>query len=253
MTLPASDVCAPPVFFDVGDTLIFARRTLHEQVVRICREAGRDVDTIFLRHTAAEFARSVPRATSVDQQAYEAWWRQMYRHLLKVVEYPGALDEAEDELWAAWRNGTGVRLFPDTRQALDRLRGAGVRMGVVSNWDDSFETILERLEIADYFEVCVASYQMGVEKPDSRLFEAALAGMGAVSGTPWYVGDRIEKDVEGAQAVGWRPILVDYFDHHTDVQENGYPLVTSLDAAVDIILGDTSIAHSTKAVNRNTR
>ena len=64
-----------------------------------------------------------------------------------------------------------------------------------------------------------------------------MDAMGTVSGTPWYVGDRIEKDVEGAQAVGWRPILVDYFDHHTDVQENGYPIVTGLNAAVDIILG----------------
>lgn len=225
-----------PVFFDIGDTLVYARRTLHEQVVRVCAEAGHTVTERTVRETAHAIAQRTRRASTLDLKRFEAWWRGLYADLLSALAYPSDIERAQDELWATWRSGSALRLFPDTLESLDRLRAAGVRMGAVSNWDDTFEDVLNRLGIADYFEVTVGSYEVGVEKPDPRIFEIALNAMGWRGDPPWYAGDRVDKDVEGARAAGWRPILVDHFDFSADIPQNGYPVVPSLRAATDLIL-----------------
>ena len=63
----------------------------------------------------------------------------------------------------------------------------------------------------------VMSYDVGYEKPDKRIFEAAeglLATLPAAAGTEtssWdklYVGDEYEKDVVGARNAGWSSVLL---------------------------------------------
>ncbi len=230
----------PPIFFDIGDTLVFARRTLHEQVVRICDEAGHQVEEEIVRQTAHQLAQSMQRASTADLEAFEAWWRHLYARLLDELRFPGDTELASNELWSVWRSGKALRLFPETLPLLDRLRADGFPLGVISNWDDTFENVLGNLGLRDYFEVCVASYEVGVEKPDASIFQAALRKMGWNGNPPWYVGDRIDKDVAGAQAAGWKPILVDHFDHYTHLEPDGYRLVTNLLQVADIVQEDCS-------------
>lgn len=101
------------------------------------------------------------------------------------------------------------RLFDDAVPALDRLAAVGVRMGVVSNWDCALPGHLQRLGVADRFEVIAASAAVGAAKPDPAIFLHALGVMGARPADALHVGDRPAEDYLGARAAGLRALLLD--------------------------------------------
>jgi HAD superfamily hydrolase (TIGR01509 family) len=100
----------------------------------------------------------------------------------------------------------------DVPAALDRLRSAGVRMGVISNANGTVRAKLERVGLAGYFELIVDSHEEGIEKPDPRIFARTLERMGVRASEAAYVGDLYHVDVVGAAAAGLRPFLLDPFD-----------------------------------------
>lgn len=118
-------------------------------------------------------------------------------------------------------------------EALDRLRAAGRRLVVVSNANGTLRAHFSRLDLARRFDVLVDSFDEGVEKPDPRIFQLALARSGARVETTLHAGDFYHVDVVGARAAGLQAWLVDaaglYADH--DV-----PRVPSLAALVDRLL-----------------
>ena len=63
--------------------------------------------------------------------------------------------------------------------ALEALRARGLRLTVVSNANGTLCAHLERLGLASRFHCVLDSYDLGVEKPDPRLFEIALERSGA--------------------------------------------------------------------------
>jgi len=62
--------------------------------------------------------------------------------------------------------------------------------------------VLERTGLSALLDGVVSSAEVGVGKPDTRLFAAALAVAGANPGEALHVGDSFEEDVEGALAAG---------------------------------------------------
>jgi putative hydrolase of the HAD superfamily len=93
--------------------------------------------------------------------------------------------------------------------ALGRLREAGMRLAVVSNWDASLHEMLDRTGLRPHVDVVVSSVEVGFAKPHPGPFQAALAHMGLVPRDALHVGDSVEEDVAGALAAGVTPVLVD--------------------------------------------
>ncbi len=226
------------VFLDAGDTLIFARRTMHEAIVSICRKAGLEVEEQFVRQNAIEIKPTLGPVTTLDLEAFRAWWMRLYMELLRRCGYQGSIEEAQKELWNIWRSGSALRLFPDTLDALEALHVPGYRMAVISNWDDTLETALRSTGIRKYFEKVFCSYSLGIEKPDPAIFRCALREMAVEACDAWHVGDSMDSDVEGAMAAGIRPILIDYFGKY-DSAPLGVPLARSLSDVVRILDGKT--------------
>jgi HAD superfamily hydrolase (TIGR01509 family) len=91
-------------------------------------------------------------------------------------------------------------------EALDRL---GLRMTVVSNANGTLCTHMERLGLARYVHCVLDSCDLGVEKPDPRLFQIAMERSGADRASTIHVGDLYHVDVVGARAAGIRGVLLD--------------------------------------------
>jgi HAD superfamily hydrolase (TIGR01509 family) len=106
----------------------------------------------------------------------------------------------ERHLWSATAAGT--------RTTLERLRAAGLRLGVVSNSDGRVEAALTAAGLRDCFEVVLDSALFGAEKPDPAIFRAALKALGVAPDEALYVGDLYEVDVLGARAAGIEAILL---------------------------------------------
>jgi putative hydrolase of the HAD superfamily len=101
------------------------------------------------------------------------------------------------------------RAFPDAAPALADLRGLGVRLVCVSNWDISLSSVLDRVGLAGDLDGVVTSAAVGARKPDPRIFEAALELAGYAAGEALHVGDTPEEDIDGARAAGVRALLID--------------------------------------------
>ncbi|MGH2923894.1 MAG: HAD family hydrolase, partial [Solirubrobacterales bacterium] len=102
-----------------------------------------------------------------------------------------------------------MRAYPDAEPALAALREAGVARVVVSNWDCSLGSVLERCGLAGLLDGAVSSAVAGARKPDPAIFEPALALAGCDRDEALHVGDTPEEDVAGARAAGIRALLLD--------------------------------------------
>jgi len=112
-----------------------------------------------------------------------------------------------------------VRPIPAARPVLARLRAEGVPCLLISNFDHAAtaRSILDRHGLSPYLDHVVVSEDVGLRKPDRRIFEIArdaLAGNGDVAaalepGSVVHVGDDPVCDVAGAGALGWRTVWID--------------------------------------------
>jgi putative hydrolase of the HAD superfamily len=102
----------------------------------------------------------------------------------------------------------GFRAFPDAAPALRELRGRGLRLVVVSNWDCSLPQVLADAGLLELLDGAVPSAVAGAAKPDPAAFRAALATAGCAPDEAVHVGDSEENDVAGARAAGVRAVLL---------------------------------------------
>ena len=120
------------------------------------------------------------------------------------LDAPLSLADVEEALLAAVR----FRPYPEVPAVLGRLRAAGARLAVVSNWDVSLHDVLERTGLRGLVDAVVISAELGAAKPDPAIFRAALERLGATAGEAMHVGDSLEHDVAGARAAGLEAVLV---------------------------------------------
>lgn len=117
-----------------------------------------------------------------------------------------ALDHAT--VRAAMLESLEFAAFGDVVPALTELRGRGLRLVVVSNWDCSLPGWLAEAGLAELLDGAVSSAAVGAAKPDAAVFEAGLELAGCSAAEAVHVGDSVANDVEGARAAGLRAILV---------------------------------------------
>jgi len=78
----------------------------------------------------------------------------------------------------------------------------------VSNADGRVRGLLQDAGVIPWLEFVVDSAEVGLEKPDPRIFHAATGRLGLDPSACAYVGDIYEIDVEGARRAGLHPILI---------------------------------------------
>jgi putative hydrolase of the HAD superfamily len=106
-------------------------------------------------------------------------------------------------------DSTVFRVYSETVEALRSLRANNFVLGVVSNWDYSLHRVLDMFGLTRFISAAVASLEEGVEKPDPKLFEIALAKLGCRPEETLHIGDDPIDDIEGARNSGIRALLID--------------------------------------------
>jgi putative hydrolase of the HAD superfamily len=149
-----------------------------------------------------------PGAAPSHRPALErAWWHRLVAAALDAPPGP-AVDAAFDDLYAHYARGEAWRVFPEVPGALARLRGRGVRLAVVSNFDARLAPILESLGLAASFDAVVHSSAVGSAKPAPAIFHAALSALAVEPANALHVGDDPVADVQGALGAGLGAVLI---------------------------------------------
>ncbi|MGH9364701.1 MAG: HAD family hydrolase [Thermoanaerobaculia bacterium] len=194
------------ILFDAGGTLI------HLDGERVCRAAG-------LSWAPEQFAQAEAAATvevrdwiqrhpgSTDAERLPRFLDAILRRLgledaLELQRAAGeiAREHGRANLWS--------RPASQAAETLTALRARGYRLGVVSNADGRVRRLLEEAGLASHLEIILDSAEVGVEKPDPRIFLAATKRLRLPAAACAYVGDIYEIDIAGARAAGLAAILI---------------------------------------------
>lgn len=97
-------------------------------------------------------------------------------------------------------------LYPLVRETLDQLK-TRFRLAIVSDAQAAFAVPeLRAVGIRDYFDPIVISGDYGYRKPDHRLFQHALDGLGIRADQAIYVGNDRYRDIFGAKQLGMKTV-----------------------------------------------
>jgi HAD superfamily hydrolase (TIGR01509 family) len=197
------------VFLDAGGVLV------HPNWTRVAEALGRRGVVV----SGATLAAAEPRAKhemdlgavmtkNDDRQRGWIYFEGVLRHAGMEVS-----DAARDALAEMRTYHDTYNLWEDVRDdvvpMLTRLRDQGLRLVVVSNANGLLRALFDRLGLTPHFDHVLDSHEWGVEKPDPRLFQAALTKSGAEAARTIHVGDFFHIDVVGARAAGVEGVLFD--------------------------------------------
>jgi putative hydrolase of the HAD superfamily len=203
------------MLFDLDDTLLDYSGRVEEswrEAVRASCGAGR-VDPEALLAAIARSRRWLwddPARHRQERLNMPRAWQRIAAHALgSLGAHEDGLDLAIAQRFAAHRRQV-MRLFPESRDTLERLRAEGVPLGLVTNGDAAQQRYkIEREDLARYFDVIVIEGEFGAGKPDAAVYHHALGALGARPADTCMVGDNLEFDVEGARRAGITSVWID--------------------------------------------
>jgi HAD superfamily hydrolase (TIGR01549 family) len=204
------------VLFDVDFTLCRPGPELSaERYARIAARHGLTLETS--RYEEAREAAVLNLKRHPELLHDESIW---HRFTEEIFTGMGGLEEIASEcateIEEGWAVSENFELFEDALPALEELRAAGLKIGLVSNGiRDLTEFVAHhRLDV----DAIVDSRSHGRVKPHPTIFQAALELLGVAPVEAVMVGDSLEEDVEGARALGMRAILIDREDRHPEFE-----------------------------------
>jgi HAD superfamily hydrolase (TIGR01509 family) len=100
-----------------------------------------------------------------------------------------------------------IKAYPQAKPLLERLSKT-YKLGVVANQAAGADGRLERFGLLQYFDFVIASADVGLFKPDPRIFRLALEKAGCEPHQAVMVGDRPDNDICPAKRLGLRTIRV---------------------------------------------
>lgn len=135
---------------------------------------------------------------------FHAWHTASWtlEEFLSRVEAIVPLTDTLRALLAGWGGQAEFVPYLETIDTLKALKARGLLIGVISNAPPLSHESIAQMRISDFIDAWTFSHELGIEKPDARIFHAALAKLGVTPDEALMVGDSLDKDVFGARAAG---------------------------------------------------
>jgi len=207
------------ILFDAAGTLIHLPRGVGWHYREVAARHGLDIEesrlaTAFAAAFKAASPRVSPGAARDPRISHPAddklWWRALVRQVLASCGHqppPSIYDPLFEELYAHFAQPGVWALYPEVPAVLATLHPR-YQLGIVSNFDRRLYPILENLGIRHYFQAIVISSELGLDKPDPRLFQAALDALGVLPSETLHAGDDPVQDWQAAESAGLHPFHV---------------------------------------------
>lgn len=106
------------------------------------------------------------------------------------------------------RERDSIRPIDGGAAVLAFFRRRGWKTGLISNLSSSYVGAVERFQLAEMLDVTTFSCEVGIRKPDSRIYLDTLDRLGVTADRAVMVGDSLPLDVEAPQSLGMRAVHV---------------------------------------------
>lgn len=175
--------------------------------------------TMFETHDITERALGLPAGTLTWRGPFDTasdpLWRAMQAREITERDYwmtrtreVGQLlgeDWTDMKTFVQRARGADAELVmrPEARDAILRVKQAGLKLAILSNELDLFYGVefRKRFPLIELFDVIVDATYTRILKPDPRAYEQVLAELGLDRENCVFVDDQ-KKNIEGAEAVG---------------------------------------------------
>ena len=165
-----------------------------------------------------EFSSTVAELCDGDSEGFHDFWLEgrpvretgpMAPYLASLgVEEPAIQDFLE--LRREWTRGILATPRLGVLDTLSELRGRGIRTGLITVCSKDVPDVWNETPFAGLLDAEVFSCSCGLRKPDPRIYRLALDRLGVAPSEALFVGDGANDELEGAERVGMRAILI----HH---------------------------------------
>jgi HAD superfamily hydrolase (TIGR01549 family) len=193
------------VLFDIDDTL-FDRRTAVKNALRFMMERLPELFTdipqerVFL---AFKDADEQARLAFENGAAGEGIRDNRSREFLRALDLPEHFSEQVTEHYVAAFPAASAEV-KDARRIVEMLSRI-YKLGVISNaFPDVQYKKLEGIGILEYFQIIILSEELGVRKPDEKIFQEAAAALNCSLKECLYVGNSFQTDIVGAMRAGMK-------------------------------------------------
>lgn len=105
-------------------------------------------------------------------------------------------------------------LIPGADELVRQIKQRGYPLALVADGPvGTFRNLLRQHGLYDFFDAFAISEQLGVEKPDARMFHHALQQLGVAPeqyGCTVMLGNNLARDIRGANALGIISVWIDW-------------------------------------------
>ena len=199
------------VFFDAVGTLFDVNGSVGEVYLHYAQKYG--VDTSKDMELAVNlafkdvFQKMPPPIFSVQspdklKQCERLWWFDVVHAVFYRVGMFEGFDDYFDEVFEAFEHARHWKIFPETVEVLTRLKEMEFELGVISNFDTRFFSIIRALGLYEFFDTVTISSLAGAAKPACRIFQYALEQHCVLPKEAVHIGDHEDEDYSGAKKAG---------------------------------------------------
>lgn len=183
------------VIFDMYETLI----THYKTDLYFSEDMARDAKVEY-----QDFYR-IWKGTDADRTLGKMTFAEVIRRIL--VEN-NAWSQKKFDLIINKRTQTKEKLFeklhPEILPMLDGLKARGLKIALISNCFDEEAAVIRKSILAPYFDVVCLSCELGMRKPESRIFTKCLEALDLSPKECVYCGDGGSSELEAASGFGMK-------------------------------------------------
>jgi REG-2-like HAD superfamily hydrolase len=237
------------ITFDVHNVLLTVRNGAPNQYARLAREhlGIQSIDESLLRSNFVQVFRTLNQThpgygihTNISSRQ---WWTLVVEYTFKDSHLSSnQLQKLSQIIYDEFAKGELWIKNPQTDNVLKQLKTKKI-LGVISNFDERLETLLEQHQLRQYFQFILTPRNCGLYKPQTEIFTHA-ANLAKVESNNYlcHVGDDVKLDYQAAQAANCHVLLLskneeskqNLLNEYKDIDKNH--VILDLDELLNIFI-----------------
>ena len=190
------------VYFDRDNTLTYKNKEVYDKYYTLVEGVSNKKFVMDNKRMFEIFNKIKKRGFNTNTYESEVeFYKEYYREILS--EECGYIDEkvANDIFTLMWLNDRV--LYDDVIETFKEIKKKGLKIGIISDTGLSLENTLVSLGLKEYIDCYVSSKEVGVMKPNPKIYNVALDKLGVRASECIYIDD-YDKEVEGAINLGFK-------------------------------------------------
>jgi putative hydrolase of the HAD superfamily len=209
------------IFFDAGNTLLRVYPSIGVIYSEAARMYGTELSPDLIEASFRNLWTQKDSLVSNEghRNTYEKerdWWKYLVREVFRDHMLDQNFESFFDYLYGRFAGSDCWRLYDDVLEVLQSLKGQGLKLAIISNWDSRLPTLCDELGLTPFFDAVIVSSMVGYEKPHPGIFQVALSKTSLAPQEALYIGDDPYLDYQAALNAGLYSLHLDRYDRFPD-------------------------------------